>query len=149
MNRSIRLVRHLSLSALTALALIVATDASAAPAGHGPSKEAFASFVTDELSPLVVGQEIEWKGHHLKVTKVYEIRKTQVQATRRTDIDHDVPYIGWVWAVIHLDVDGQRMRAKLDGNARWGAGDEGWVWSKAIIYLGDNDSYDFVSREIK
>ena len=127
----------------------MATTASAASPGRGPSKEAFASFVTDELGPLAVGQEIEWKGHHLKVTKVHEIRKTRVQATRRTDIDRDVPYIGWVWGVLHLDMDGQRMRVPVEANARWGGGDEGWVWSKALIYLGDNNHYDFVSREIK
>ena len=146
MNRSIRLVRHL---ALAALGLLLATAASAARSGHGPSKEAFASFVTDELGPLLVGQEIEWKGHHLKITKVHEILKTQLQRTRRTDIDRDVPYIGWVWAVLHLDMDGKRMRVTLDGNARWESGDAGWSWSKVMIYLGDNDSYDFVSREIK
>lgn len=148
-NQSGRLVRHLALAALMFAMASMASRASAAMGPHGSSKAGFSSFVTADLPNLVVGQKFDWKGHQYEITRVHEIVRTQVQRTRKSDIDRDVPYIGWVWAILHLNVDGQRMRVKLDANARWESDQDGWVWSKALVYLGDNDSYDFVTRELK
>lgn len=134
---------------LLMLAGLLLASTAFATSSRGPTKEAFASFVTDELPNLVEGQEFDWRGSHYRITKVHSILKTQVQRTRRTDIDGDVPYIGWAWAVLHLDVNGERMRVKVDCNARWEAGAEGWDWSKVLIYLGDNDSYDFVTKKVR
>jgi hypothetical protein len=142
------LVRLMTLSiALVAAVLASPPDALAGGAPtHGPSRSAFEAFVIDGLPELVVGKEFDWKGHHYEVLRVHSITRTHVQRTRPSDVNNDVAAQGWTLALLHVKVDGRLSRVRVEGNARYMNSPNGWEWDRVLMYLGLNDSYDFVTE---
>lgn len=140
------LVRLLSLPFLCAALALPGDAVAGGGPTHGPSRSAFEAFVIDELPELVVATEFDWKDHHYEVLRISSITRTHVQRTRPSDVNNDVAAQGWTMAIVHVKVDGRLSRARIEGNARYMNSPNGWEWDRVLMYLGQNDSYDFVSQ---
>jgi hypothetical protein len=146
-----------SLPALMLVTAALATGASARPRLPGVPDAArpqysftiggFRHFIADELPPLVEGEAFTWDGHRYEVVKLHSVTREDVSRWNPAHRDDAVPVRGRVVAVIHVKVDGRLERARIEGLADYVTIPEGWRWHQVLLYLGRNQSYDFVSGE--
>jgi hypothetical protein len=143
-----------------ALALVLATLASGAlarprrpgvPDAARPhysfTEGGFKHFVADELPPLVEGEAFTWDGKRYEVVELHSVTRHDVSRWNPAHRNDAVPLRARVVAVVHVKIDGELRRARIEGLADYVTLPEGWRWHQVLLYLGANQSYDFVSGE--
>jgi hypothetical protein len=142
---------------LALAALLVAGGVSARPripgvpdaarAQYSFTDAGFKHFVADRLPELVEGEGFTWSGQRFEVVKLHSIVKHDLARWNPAHRNDAVPMRGRVVAVVHVLVDGKLKRARIEGLADWVSVPDGWRWHQVLLYLGTNQSYDFVTGE--
>ena len=114
---------------------------------YSHSIDGFKHFVADELPPLVEGETFTWAGKRYEVVRLHQVVRQEVSRWTPAHRNEAVPHRARVVAVIHVKVDGRLTRARIEGVADYVTLPEGWRWNQVLLYLGTNESYDFVNGE--
>ena len=143
-----------------ALALLLALAASASAARprlpgvpdaarphYSFSEGGFKHFVADQLPLLVEGEAFTSEGKRYEVVRLHSVTRHDISRWNPAHRNDAVPVRGRVVATVHVKVDGQLKRARIEGLADYVTLPDGWRWSQVLLYLGTNESYDFVTGE--
>lgn len=109
----------------------------------------FQHFVADELPRLVEGEAFTWEGRRYEVVKLRSVTRHVANRWNPAHRDEAVPHRGRVEAILHVKIDGKLMRARIEGTADYVTLPDGWRWREVLLYLGGNESYDFVTGETR
>ena len=108
------------------------------------SETGFDHFVQDQLPGLVEGQTWEWRGQRYEVVRLHRVAQTELSRPRRASRNRDPGTRGWTIAIVHVLVDGELKRGRVEATAGYAWEPGGWIWEGALLYLGVGSSYDFV-----
>ena len=107
----------------------------------------FKHFVADQLPLLVEGEAFTSGGKRFEVVRLHSVIRHDLSRWNPAHRNDAVPVRGRVVAVVHVKVDGQLKRARIEGLADYVTLPDGWRWNQVLLYLGANESYDFVTGE--
>lgn len=111
------------------------------------SEGGFKHFVADQLPLLVEGEAFTSAGKRFEVVRLHSVIRHDLSRWNPAHRNDAVPVRGRVVAAVHVKVDGQLKRARIEGLADYVTLPDGWRWSQVLLYLGTNESYDFVTGE--
>jgi hypothetical protein len=116
---------------------------------YQPSPNGMTHFTQDRLEKLVAGQSWTWMGTEFEAVRLHGIRDVGVTRDRQANRDYSAPLRGWVVATLHVKVNGRVKAARVECNASYVWQPGGWAWEQVLLYLGNGDSYDFVSGKVR
>lgn len=116
---------------------------------YQPSTNGLTHFTQDRLEKLIAGQSWTWMGTEFEAVRLHRIHDVGVTRDRQANRDYSAPLRGWVIATLHVKVNGQVKAARVEANASYVWQPGGWAWEQVLLYLGNGDSYDFVSGKVR
>ena len=108
----------------------------------------FQHFAQDQLPKLIQGQAWDWNGAHFEATRLHSIKKSELVRPRQAHKDYDSAVRGWMVAVIHVKLDGRVRSGRVVATAGYAPDPAGWYSDEVLLFLGNGDSYDFVTGEV-
>ena len=116
---------------------------------YQPSRAGLEHYLQDNLQKLVAGQSWTYMGNEFQTVRLHRIQKAEVTSDRQQNRDYAAPHRGWAVVHLHVKVNGQIKAARTEVNASYVWQPGGWAFEQVLIYLGNGDSYDFVSGKIR
>lgn len=149
---SVRTVRAVILAVAAVFVLAAGGARGADPVDaqppYGHSRQEWLRFVQHEIPDLVEGTTFEWAGRTYEVVRVHDVIRASTTRWAPGQRNEASPHRAYLVAWVHVRVDGQVVRARLEADAHYSSFPDGWDLQRVLLYLGRNVSYDFVTGRI-
>ena len=116
---------------------------------YQPTRTGMLHFTQDRLEKLIAGQSWTWMGTEFEAVRLHRIQEYTITRERQANRDFSAPLRGWAVATLHVKVNGRVTAARVEVNASYVWQPGGWAWEQVLLYLGNGDSYDFVSGKVR